>query len=738
MRQHDFLMPVVYAFLSFVILALLTISLWFSTNISGYLQESIYKTAAQESNLGAESLHYILDGYDILSGWISKERQVSPRSYRSNAYLAFSALKEYDLPIFRFSDLILYYGRNDKMLSVRGTSQTELLFPELEDYDAFYDYLDSISGKQVFCTMNFGVEPDKNIVVVAYSLTNHALALFTLEYADVYKLVTTDISEDTSLRFITDHSGKLLWSNAAFLESALLKTTETTEQEHKVTIDGNNYLCSSASVVNGMTLYTLTPVTTQFDAFMHAVYMLVAICLSLLLVGVALLFWGTKRSSEPIVEMLAALHNALPNQSDPPESITDSLKQVCAQYSYMVHEHRHQQAMLSNEELCDLFVLRIISGQYSDQEELTNLCNWLNLDFPYRYYAICLLLFDEPPGKETRNYTKTYLRRFSDENCKACFCLTPDGNSAVGLVNLSNRETLLRFTKKLLEDLQAKQSVSIGVGSIYESIDVLGYSYLEAHTALEQRLIYGKNICILYDDLPNENSNAMIIYPEKLLDGYVKCLQRWEPAEIEEKLNQIIEFIHENNLPIQQVKCICFELTAALMREITHMGSLTASLDRSMFDVFSIAEYTSVVELAEKILQLSNVVQQYLEKRKNCRKNDLIVQCTELMQQNIDNSQFSLSTIAELFNVTPQTLRRNFKEATGHTLSSYLINLRMERARCLLAETELDINSICLKCGYIDLSSFSRLFKNETGMSPGAYRKMIRQEHHLDDGMPDE
>ena len=39
----------------------------------------------------------------------------------------------------------------------------------------------------------------------------------------------------------------------------------------------------------------------------------------------------------------------------------------------------------------------------------------------------------------------------------------------------------------------------------------------------------------------------------------------------------------------------------------------------------------------------------------------------------------------------------------------------------------LDINEVCEQCGYLDLSSFIRLFKSETGVSPGKYRETYRQ-----------
>lgn len=729
-KQHHFLMPAILAFACFIIVVLLAISVWFSTSVSTNLEDAVYGVAGQQSALGAETLRLTLDGYGTLSGWVSELDQVSPRVYRASSYKAFQAFKDYDLPLFRFSNLMLYYGQDVMMLSVRGTSWPQVRFPFVRDYDAFLQHLDGIRDKELFCTMDYGASYSSNTLVIAHPLPNHALALFTLEYGDMYNLIAPGgySANDSSLRFLIERSGHVLWSNTAFSESrmAQLLGQQQSDVRRIFHSDGRDYLYSSAAVSDGLILITLDEVTTQFDTVSRSIRVLVVLCIILLVIGVLLLILGTKRSGAPIMQLVASIRETLPQQDGMPYNVMDALKQVCSQYSQLVHESSQQNALLSNDELRDLFILRIICGQYADPDELNNLCRWLDVDFPYPFFVSCLMLFEQPPNDEERSHIETYLRRFTGERFNCCFCLTPDGRSAVGMINLSNTDDLRTFGETLLASLQERASVTIGLGQIYTSLDALGRSYLEAHTALEQRLIRGKNTCILYRDISSADSDSASAYPQQLLDNYISCLRQWDPAAIQLELDQLIDFIHQNDLPLQQVKCICFELTASLLREISRMGSLASSLDSSMFDVFSIAEYTSVNELADNIVQLTKTVQQNIDARRKHRKDNLITQCQQCIQQNISNPQFSLGPLAEQFDVTPQTLRRKFKEATGQTLSSYLINLRIDRAKQLLAETDLDLNNICVQCGYIDISSFSRLFKSEVGISPGTYRENQR------------
>lgn len=66
---------------------------------------------------------------------------------------------------------------------------------------------------------------------------------------------------------------------------------------------------------------------------------------------------------------------------------------------------------------------------------------------------------------------------------------------------------------------------------------------------------------------------------------------------------------------------------------------------------------------------------------------------------------------------------RRFKAATGLTPKAYLQELRIERARDLLIETDKSVSEICFAVGYQDPPSFVRLFSKLTGLTPGAFRK---------------
>jgi AraC-like DNA-binding protein len=68
-------------------------------------------------------------------------------------------------------------------------------------------------------------------------------------------------------------------------------------------------------------------------------------------------------------------------------------------------------------------------------------------------------------------------------------------------------------------------------------------------------------------------------------------------------------------------------------------------------------------------------------------------------------------------------LRTLVREATGLTPVEFILEVRLARARTLLAETRHDIRTVASEVGYDDPAYFSRVFASRAGVSPSAFRQ---------------
>ena len=103
-------------------------------------------------------------------------------------------------------------------------------------------------------------------------------------------------------------------------------------------------------------------------------------------------------------------------------------------------------------------------------------------------------------------------------------------------------------------------------------------------------------------------------------------------------------------------------------------------------------------------------------------KDELVKQVQEWLQAHYAQ-RFTLDELAQRFNVSKRTLIRRFNAALDSPPNAYLQSLRIEAAQKLLEETELSVDLVMSQVGYEDASSFRRLFRNRTGVTPTEYRK---------------
>ena len=95
--------------------------------------------------------------------------------------------------------------------------------------------------------------------------------------------------------------------------------------------------------------------------------------------------------------------------------------------------------------------------------------------------------------------------------------------------------------------------------------------------------------------------------------------------------------------------------------------------------------------------------------------------------QNLTAMELTLQSTAESLGINKSYLATLFKKETGKTFTGYVNSKRLDHAIFLLNATDLQIQEVASSCGIPDVAYFTRLFKQEKGMTPSQYRKMISE-----------
>jgi AraC-like DNA-binding protein len=104
--------------------------------------------------------------------------------------------------------------------------------------------------------------------------------------------------------------------------------------------------------------------------------------------------------------------------------------------------------------------------------------------------------------------------------------------------------------------------------------------------------------------------------------------------------------------------------------------------------------------------------------RRLCRARELLAQ--------LDGPQPTIEALAREVRISPYHFIRQLEALFGVTPHQYRIQVRLDRARELLAAQRLSVTAVCMEVGFSSPGSFSTLFSRRFGETPSRYRRRVK------------
>lgn len=289
-----------------------------------------------------------------------------------------------------------------------------------------------------------------------------------------------------------------------------------------------------------------------------------------------------------------------------------------------------------------------------------------------------------------------------------------------------------KLAEKLIEKIKKTSDVlsgcSIGIGNTYCEYMQLGNAYEEATVALNYRILKGSNTVILYEELYDMEKRTDLI-TEKEMDQLKERIDRLDQEGFHITVKGIFSrVLSENKLSLLELQKLSLNIVLLGLHNIpTAQLQMNEYFGKNLFTLESIEKFKTIEQLENWIINMVNSMNELMLKDSVPKKKDVITEAKEYIRQHY-NQNITLNDISKNFFINPYYFSQLFKKKTGMTYQKYLTNYRIDRAKKLLAETDLRIYEVCKLVGYSDVNHFNQVFDRNEGVKPGEYRQNFKKE----------
>lgn len=278
------------------------------------------------------------------------------------------------------------------------------------------------------------------------------------------------------------------------------------------------------------------------------------------------------------------------------------------------------------------------------------------------------------------------------------------------------RSEFIEKTRTLVHRMRKKTSCffRIGIGKVRELTD-MAESYSEALGALAMTT----GSVAHADDLPLgcDYADDYPVHLEKKLFDEVSH-GRLETAVT--VAGEYYEWMKGHDMMDVRLKVLEFALRAeSLAYENGGMTYRFESRQTYLPEIMGLSDMTALRDWF--VAKISEACRNIMSKRRE-RSVSVVESAKEFIRANYSRN-ISLEDVSRKADISPYYFSRVFKEETGENFIDYLTDIRINKAKELLADSDRSMKEICSMVGYSDPNYFSRSFKKRVGVTPTEYKE---------------
>lgn len=176
--------------------------------------------------------------------------------------------------------------------------------------------------------------------------------------------------------------------------------------------------------------------------------------------------------------------------------------------------------------------------------------------------------------------------------------------------------------------------------------------------------------------------------------------------------------------PPNFIRGMCMYLIINVQKElVAYINTGESLMEQS--DYAYINKLNSLQGIKEWTINLFFKYSDYISEHKNMQRDDVIEKVKRYINEHI-YEKITAEDVAEHIHLSEKYFMNYFKEKTNENFKSYILDLKMGKAKELLKQGNKSITEIAHGIGYTDYRGFNRIFKKHTGLTPSEFQEKYR------------
>lgn len=307
---------------------------------------------------------------------------------------------------------------------------------------------------------------------------------------------------------------------------------------------------------------------------------------------------------------------------------------------------------------------------------------------------------------------KTLVMHFEKTEGCGILCFEPHQHSGVrsALREIVNQLTVQR-------PMFGPISFSAGLGQVVSETNALPMALKTARCAAMERLREGTGRLLELDEISKIDADPLL---QRYRVSVGHALDRLDAEEAAASVDQMVS--DARSTPGMTGKAY-YDLAAAAGRmfilrwNFPQQEELVAQYD------LNCGQSSNIEDLFQQLKKLQEEQISRIRTERDSEASRPIRQAKKYVHEHYSES-ITLDDVCAAVGFSPSYFSMLFKKENGEGFAKYLTNVRIDRAKELLQETNYPVAEICRAVGYSDVKHFVQTFRKATGLNPAQYRKL--------------